>query len=807
MQTEILLGPPGTGKTTSLLNILDEELGRGVPPDRIGYVSFTRKAADEAATRAMSRFSLQRQDLPWFRTLHSLCFRQLGLRREEVLEGSRTREFASYARVRLTGRYSEDGTLTGFEIGDRILFMENLARIRGIPLREQYELDADDLPWREVERVAKALTLFKKEHALLDYTDMLALFVAMDAPPKLEVLLVDECFPPDTPVLVGLDGSWLTIGNIVESGYTGPVVSWHPEKGTVISRVTGHKKVLREKKMVRLKFCLTDPVRGSKPGAQIVVCTEDHRIMSNGKWIAAKDLRPGDSVLMETAQQRVASYQHHHKIGVEGKQKLADLHEGNKKSIGNKVPGSRTRFLKRKGGNGTGLSKHEQLFAEKMEAAGIPVQPYVNVLVGMGRTNGYPPHYKLDFYFEKGMIAIEIDGASHNNEEQKARDRKKEEKLQELGYTVVRFTNREVQVMTPQELVARLRPQCLVDGYILAVEDYSLDSSHVYDIQVEDTHCYFAHGLLVHNCQDLSKLQWDVVWLLARYARRVVCAGDDDQAIYRWAGADVETMISLPGDARVLNQSWRCPPAIQSLAGGIIGRVAHRRPKEWAAREGVGTVDRAVSVGALDLSGDDVLILARNEYILREQVEPELRRRGIIYERRGHSSLPLRMMAAVTDWERLRRGEELDVTTVREILEQMSAGRGVKRGQKKLPGKGDEDRLTMKELRQQGILLTEAPWFEALDRLPPEDVNYVRAALAAGGRVRERPRVRLSTIHGAKGGEAQHVVLSREIAARTHREMELSPEDEMRVWYVGVTRARERLTILDATTQRDCPWI
>ena len=90
---EIILGPPGTGKTTTLLGIVDEELQRGVPPDRIGYVSFTKKAANEAIGRACKKFSLTERQLPFFRTLHSLCFWALGLTPNDVLERNRLLEF------------------------------------------------------------------------------------------------------------------------------------------------------------------------------------------------------------------------------------------------------------------------------------------------------------------------------------------------------------------------------------------------------------------------------------------------------------------------------------------------------------------------------------------------------------------------------------------------------------------------------------------------------------------------------------------------------------------------------------------
>jgi superfamily I DNA/RNA helicase len=46
----IILGPPGTGKTTTLLNLVDRVYTRRVRPKQIGYFSFTKKAATEAAT-------------------------------------------------------------------------------------------------------------------------------------------------------------------------------------------------------------------------------------------------------------------------------------------------------------------------------------------------------------------------------------------------------------------------------------------------------------------------------------------------------------------------------------------------------------------------------------------------------------------------------------------------------------------------------------------------------------------------------------------------------------------------------------
>ena len=70
-----LFGPPGTGKTTTLLNLVDKALAEGTPPHKIAFFAFTRKAASEAKERASIRFGLDpKADLPYFRTIHSLAF-------------------------------------------------------------------------------------------------------------------------------------------------------------------------------------------------------------------------------------------------------------------------------------------------------------------------------------------------------------------------------------------------------------------------------------------------------------------------------------------------------------------------------------------------------------------------------------------------------------------------------------------------------------------------------------------------------------------------------------------------------------
>jgi superfamily I DNA/RNA helicase len=59
------------------------------------------------------------------------------------------------------------------------------------------------------------------------------------------------------------------------------------------------------------------------------------------------------------------------------------------------------------------------------------------------------------------------------------------------------------------------------------------------------------------------------------------------------------------------------------------------------------------------------------------------------------------------------------------------------------------------------------------------------------------PVVSVSTIHGAKGHEADHVVLYNQMSGRTEESYIRNPDQEHRVWYVGATRAKEELTIVE----------
>lgn len=506
-----IFGPPGTGKTTALLNRVNTAIADGVDPKLIGYFAFTRQASREAIQRACDRFNLTEEDLPWFRTLHSFALRLSGIKTDQVMQKEHYKELGDALGMDLGGsKMSEPEDIEDLSKNNSpYINLINLARLKKIPLREQYNATNVNITWALLEYVDKALTNYKREMNLYDFTDMLELFVKERICPPLVLSFIDEA-------------------------------------------------------------------------------------------------------------------------------------------------------------------------------------------------------------------------------------------------------------------------------------------------------------------QDLSPLQWDVAHIIEQNSERTICAGDDDQAIYRWAGADVEHFIALDGGSEVLNQSYRVPASVHAVAERVAGRIKRRVKKIYKPKEDPGSVYHIPFCWDLDFSEGSWLVLAQSGYMLSPVISM-LKDRGYLFEHRGTRSISEKISSAVNGWHQLKNGGSVTGQVVRNIYSFMSTGKRIERGFKKTPGiESDElynldflienmglmeeidlfeDSIAFQEPMKKSI--REAIWSDAMDKLPERERVYITAMLRRGEKFNASPRIKVSTIHGSKGGEADNVALFTDLSPAAEKDSRNNPDDVHRVFYVGVTRTRKNLFLVD----------
>ena len=483
----IVLGPPGTGKTTTMLNKVDDHL-KTTDPNKIGYFAFTQKAAYEARDRAMEKFNLSEDDLPYFRTLHSLAFRRLGIKKESVMQKSHYEDLGKRVGFPVDYMEYEDEEGGIFSTKSDYLRILQLAQLRNISFEKQYDLKehTQDVEFDKLRILSHELERYKKEHTLIDFNDMILEFVKSDASPAFDVVFIDEA-------------------------------------------------------------------------------------------------------------------------------------------------------------------------------------------------------------------------------------------------------------------------------------------------------------------QDLSLIQWDMAKSIWNKSGDSYIAGDDDQAIFRWAGADVDSFIAQTGKILNLTQSYRIPRAVHDVAMKIIGRVSNRLAKKWEPRTYAGTVKSYHDFEHVDMTKGEWLVLARTRYMLND-LEETLYQKGLYYKNKFKKSYEQDLHEAIIDWEKLREGASLEYSKIEKIFSFISPKNLEK---EKMFGMVKDSFYNINQLKKDFGLRTDAVWYEGLDQAPIRRVEYIRKMRSNGEQLNKKPRILLSTIHGVKGGEAQNVVLLTDLSLNTQKGYERNPDDENRLFYVGATRTKENLHIIE----------
>jgi DNA helicase-2/ATP-dependent DNA helicase PcrA len=293
---------------------------------------------------------------------------------------------------------------------------------------------------------------------------------------------------------------------------------------------------------------------------------------------------------------------------------------------------------------------------------------------------------------------------------------------------------------------------------------------------------------IIDEAQDLTPLQWAVVHRAFGSAARWYVAGDDDQAIYTWAGADLDRFLNISPDPEVLPLSYRLTSEMLELASGLTSGIRRRYAKPFTARRSDPTSiqHHMIPEVPLDEYPRDAswLVLARNTYLMRRWIAI-IRDQGLPYTVRGVSALDPDHLTAIRAWMKGCKMELLTAAEVR-LLYKMCK----------------KDPPQLRENQQYTLLgagLIPVPWQSAFTALSPSRVAYYTSCLSSWYDL-DAPSIRIDTIHGVKGMEADHVLLCTDMSYRTYSAMRKDPDNEARVWYVGATRARTMLHIVAPTS-------
>jgi superfamily I DNA/RNA helicase len=365
-----------------------------------------------------------------------------------------------------------------------------------------------------------------------------------------------------------------------------------------------------------------------------------------------------------------------------------------------------------------------------------------------------------------------------------------------------------------------------------------------------DSNIKFDHNivLMIDEAQDCNRLEWLIINKLIAVSKNVYIAGDDDQAIYRFKGGEVETFLQLPVDkTTVLDESPRLNKKIWDLAQKIIHLIPKERRKEkqyTPTNENKYNMPHCGLIHEfrnkesfeknylnMNITDPDVsihwLFLSRNKREMDMRYSQEnycwsqiLAKNNLTWEKIDDSNggstgaergttpnVPTDQIQGIETWTLLQKGNRILGEKIREFY-------------KIIPPTLIRDRKKTSLVQKDSIILKDkqynyndlkshfyfdanidAPWYEILNLKPRNGAHYVDYIqylknIMDNGNYKKSKHILLSTIHGAKGLESANTVLNCDwprLPYDTYCKGEKDRDDEIRVFYVGTTRTKYNL--------------
>ena len=353
--------------------------------------------------------------------------------------------------------------------------------------------------------------------------------------------------------------------------------------------------------------------------------------------------------------------------------------------------------------------------------------------------------------------------------------------------------------------------------------------------------------LVIDEFQDITSLQYEVYREWRPHMESVLIAGDDDQVVYAWQGADPDLLLDTRVTENVvLPNSYRLPSEVLKVVQQEVQHIENRQEKNLNPRKEGGTVEAVDSPSMLDLvrnvrrtvntTDETVMVLFRARYQLFDFVD-EFITEGIPFKALTDQRLWTdRLQQYVAAVEAIDADEPVTGLQARRLMDMLQDS-----------AFGTSDRSDFRDeidarRTEEGDGEEYAPLesFEFSPEFIREWVPFVPAPAAAADMLRkvtryqsrsvdayfrgdyrgmDANRVRVGTIHSAKGREADHVFLATDLTEKVVEQMAatvdeedlpagveeftrqtdpvpLLTDNERRVFYVGMSRARERLVLM-----------
>ena len=303
----------------------------------------------------------------------------------------------------------------------------------------------------------------------------------------------------------------------------------------------------------------------------------------------------------------------------------------------------------------------------------------------------------------------------------------------------------------------------------------------------------------IDEAQDLTTLQWQVVWQFFMDAEELIVAGDPNQAIFEWAGADVNYFLKMHTDEqRVLEKSYRCSQAVWNLAKNIYACIKEKAPIPDKGTDEVGfaTVSNTTELPimylvSMAMKGNTYCLAMQNTY-LDKYIEACFTY-GILYAvktngRTTHCVRPDVRSYFKDLYETIHDPERFDYM----IINNAKRPRKDDRRTRKRKEQYEQDGVPTWDFSdEKQVFLNICDLICKKVHKKEEQAILIRAI--ATGYITNPDYVLVTNVHQVKGGEADYVLfcdnVARMYAAQAERE-DAYRDYLLRVMYVAVTRAK-----------------